>query len=127
MSQRKLIICVDDEKMVLDSLQTMLARNFGNRFELEFAESAEEAIEIIDDLVKYHELYVVVTDWLMPDMKGDEFLCEVKSKYPKIKTIMLSGQADPASVHKAIENEWLDHFLSKPWEEKELVERIKNG
>ena len=70
------IVCVDDEKIVLDSLNSQLTRNFGKNFNYEFAESAKEALEIIEELHKADDemIYVVISDWLMPGMKGDELL-----------------------------------------------------
>ena len=124
MKLRQVIICVDDEKIILDSLQKMLIRNLGKDYQLEFAESAEEAFEIIESLDRDQQLFVIITDWLMPTMKGDEFLSRIKSNHPGIKTIMLSGQADQKAVNIAKDNSFLDYFISKPWEEKELIHLI---
>lgn len=121
------IICVDDEKIVLDSLNSQLIRNFGNEFNYEFAESAEEALQIVDDLrVEADEIiYVVISDWLMPGMKGDELLEEVRKKVKNVKTILLTGHID-SSIVKSIKDSKKNGIkcIYKPWNEKDLIQLI---
>jgi DNA-binding NtrC family response regulator len=123
------IICVDDEKMVLDSLNSQLTRNFGSHYNYEFAESAEEALKIIDELVSDEEevVYVVISDWLMPGMKGDELLTVVRQRINNVKTILLTGHIDNAVV-KAIEQKKNGEIkcIYKPWNEKDLIELIED-
>ncbi|MCS7189292.1 MAG: response regulator, partial [Bacteroidia bacterium] len=84
---KRAILCVDDEKIVLDSLQDQLRSTFGDEFEYEIAESVEEAWEVIDDLVSQgYEMVLVISDWLMPRVKGDTFLIELHQKYPETVT-----------------------------------------
>ena len=74
-TERKAILCIDDETIILDSLREQLEKNFGEDFIYETAESAEEAFEIIDELEEDGiEIAIIVCDWLMPGMKGDKFL-----------------------------------------------------
>ncbi|OJW83935.1 MAG: hypothetical protein BGO69_09395 [Bacteroidetes bacterium 46-16] len=122
------IVCVDDEKIVLDSLNSQLIRNFGNNFNYEFAESAEEALQIIDELRSESDevIYVVISDWLMPGMKGDELLDEVRKRVDNVKTILLTGHIDN-SVVKAIKSREGDiKCIYKPWNEQELIELISD-
>jgi DNA-binding NtrC family response regulator len=44
---------------------------------------------------------VIVSDWLMPGMKGDDFLVEAHKRVPTVVKIMLSGQAEQAAVDRA--------------------------
>ncbi len=72
------ILCVDDETVILESLQEQISRHFGKQFLYEAAESAEEALEILEDLTDEGvKIVVIVSDWLMPGMRGDEFLVKV--------------------------------------------------
>ena len=122
------IICVDDEKMILDSLSLQLSKAFGDDFLYEFAESADEAFEVIEEFEEEGTpLVVVVSDWLMPRMKGDEFLVKLHERFPEVVKIMLSGQADPASVQNAKEHANLHQFVKKPWKEEELVAAIRSA
>ncbi len=69
------ILCVDDEALILLAIKEELKNAFGGRFLYETALTADEGIQIIQDLVEDGiRLVLVITDWLMPGMKGDEFL-----------------------------------------------------
>mgnify|MGYP000479082743 CR=1 FL=1 len=73
------------------------------------------------------DILVIVSDWLMPGIKGDDFLIMVHQKYPKIVKVMLTGQADEVAIARVKEQANLHRCLYKPWERKELVETIKSG
>lgn len=121
----KAILCVDDEKIILDSLKTQLEIKFGERFMYETAESAEEAWEVIDELGDDDvEIVMVISDWLMPKVKGDEFLIAVHNKTPAVKTILLTGQADDSAVQNAVQNANLFAYIRKPWKTEQLMARI---
>src|SRR6185369_8545455 len=93
------ILCVDDDTTILLSLKEQLKKRFHSRYRYETAESAEEALEILDELVGDGvKVLIIVSDWLMPGIKGDEFLAIVYEKYPKIFTVMLTGQASDEAV-----------------------------
>lgn len=127
MSQ-SVILCVDDEKVVLDSLKIQLKREFGDNYIYEFAENADDALEIIAELEKENKtILVIVSDWLMPGIKGDEFLIRVHEKHPDIVKVMLTGQADENAITKVKEQANLHACLYKPWSGEELVETIKSG
>ena len=123
---RKAIICVDDESIILDSLREQLEKDFGEEYLYEVAESAEEAFEIIDDLEEEGiDIAIIVCDWLMPGMKGDKFLLQIDLKYPRGVKILLTGQADQNSVNTL--EELADQFtlVPKPWNKEELIQIIK--
>lgn len=128
MAGSRAILCVDDEKIVLDSLQEQLRMTFGDKFQYEIAESVDEAWEVIDELVADgFEMVLVISDWLMPRVKGDKFLVDLHSKYPQAVTIMLTGQADQEAVQNAMENANLYAYVRKPWREEELIDRVNNA
>jgi CheY-like chemotaxis protein len=119
------ILCVDDEVVILDSLKEQLKRQFGNLFIYEVAESAEEAWGVIEDLqAEDIDIIVIVSDWLMPGTKGDDFLIQVHQRFPHLTTIMLTGQADETAIEKAKKEANLHACLYKPWTEAELVNII---
>ncbi len=128
MMTKPVILCVDDEKVILDSLKIQLKKEFQDTYLYEAAESADEALEIIEELQEDEiAILVIVSDWLMPGMKGDEFLIEVHKRFPKIVKIMLTGQADEQSVEKAKKYANLQSCLHKPWNGEDLIENIKSG
>ena len=126
--EKGVLLCVDDELIVLTALKDQLRRAFGNDFHIDVAESAEEALELLDELSEQgHRLLVIVSDWLMPGMKGDEFLVEAHRRFPTVVKIMLSGQAQQEAVDRAKREAGLHEFLAKPWNAAELVETINQG
>jgi CheY-like chemotaxis protein len=125
---KPVILCVDDESIVLQSLRTQLERALGDGYSYELAEDAEEAIEVINELNEEQtSILVIVSDWLMPGMKGDELLIRIHQEFPNIIKILLTGQADAVAIQRAKEQANLHECLFKPWSEEELVNTIKSG
>jgi len=125
---KKALICVDDEPIILDSLREQLEKHFGDQYIYETADSAEEALEIIDELDDDDiEIAIIVSDWLMPGMKGDKFLLNVDLRYPRVVKVLLTGQADQKSIETL--EELADRFalVPKPWNKDELINVIING
>ncbi|NET44991.1 response regulator [Okeania sp. SIO2B3] len=119
------ILCVDDETVILETLQEQISRHFGDQFVYEAAESAEEALEILEELDEEGvKIVVIVSDWLMPGMRGDEFLVQVHQQFGDIKTIMLTGQADELAIQRAKKEANLYSCIYKPWREAELIKII---
>jgi CheY-like chemotaxis protein len=122
------ILCVDDEVVILDSLKEQLKRKFGDRFIYEVAESASEAWEVIEELQQDEiQVIAIVSDWLMPGIKGDEFLIQIHERFPKLITVMLTGQADEEAIARAREHANLHACLHKPWTESELTQIITSA
>ncbi len=78
MINKPVIVCVDDEKIVLDSLRKELRTAFNNEIIVEIAESGDEALELIrEHNLEGNDVPIIVCDYIMPGMKGDELLIEV--------------------------------------------------
>jgi serine phosphatase RsbU (regulator of sigma subunit)/CheY-like chemotaxis protein len=128
MSVKRYILCVDDEKSVLTSLKQELRAGIGDDYSFEIAESGEEALEIAQHLTtKGHELPVVISDQLMPGMKGDEFLVNLNSFQPKTRKILLTGQASAAAVGNALNQANLFRFLNKPWSAEDICQTVQEA
>ena len=124
----KAILCVDDENIVLLSLRDQISRYFGDRYRYEMAESADEAWEIIEDLYNIGvRILIIVADWLMPGIRGDEFLIQVHQRFPEIVTVLLTGHADQAAIQLARQQANLYAYLTKPWNEANLIQIIQSG
>ena len=125
---KKVILCVDDEKIILTSLKTQLKERLGSEYIYEMSENAIEAMELIEELNDDDiGIIVIVSDWLMPGIKGDEFLIKIHEKYPNIVKVMLTGQADIKAIENAKKNANLYACLTKPWGVDVLVNTIKSG
>lgn len=122
------IFCVDDEKIVLNSLKTELKNAFGNTYIIETAESGIEALEAINSLLDLnYEIKVVIADYAMPVMKGDEFLMKLHEKSPLTLNILLTGQATLEGVTNSINYAGLYRYISKPWQTDDLVLTVKQA
>ncbi|MBW4496031.1 MAG: response regulator [Oscillatoria princeps RMCB-10] len=115
------IICVDDDATILDSLKIELEAAFGDECSLEMAEGGNEALEVLSELLQDEcEVAVIIADYIMRDMKGDELLKRSHEMSPKTRTIMLTGQADISGVANAINYAKLYRYMAKPWQAEDL-------
>ena len=73
------------------------------------------------------EVAIIVCDWLMPGMKGDQFLLQIDLKYPRVIKILLTGQADQESVDNLEDLADLFTLVAKPWNKEELITIVNNG
>lgn len=127
MSKKKVILCVDDEETILKSLKAQVKKHFSKGYTYECAESAGEALELIEELTEEGaQIMVIVSDWLMPQMKGDELLIQVHQQFPDIVKVMLTGQANEDAVERARREADLQYCLHKPWSEQELIAILKS-
>jgi DNA-binding NtrC family response regulator len=115
------IAIVDDEEMVLTSLRSFLMLE--TDYEVETFSSPKRALE---DL-KEKNLDLIVSDYLMPEMNGIEFLLEVKKLHPFATRILLTGYADKENAIKAINEVGLYQYVEKPWDNDDLRITIQNG
>ncbi|NJO00970.1 MAG: response regulator, partial [Bacteroidia bacterium] len=91
---RSVVVCVDDENIILKSLQAELRNAIGDHHIIEIAESGEEAIELIEEYLEdNYQVPVVICDYIMPQMKGDEALKRIHQISPQTLKIMLTGQS----------------------------------
>ena len=128
MTNKDVILCVDDEQIILNSLSKQLLRKFGSRFEYEFAESAEEALQLIDELTESnYTVAMLISDQIMPGMGGDELLTIFHAKFPKSMKILLTGQASLNSAMNAINKADLYRYLTKPWNEDDFLLTVEKG
>ena len=125
---KPVILCVDDEVVILDSLKIQLRTAFKDKYTYEVAENVEEAWEILEELQEEKaDILVIVSDWLMPGTKGDEFLVKVHHTFPQVLKIMLTGQASEDAIERAINEANLYRCLHKPWNSDELITTIQSG
>jgi diguanylate cyclase (GGDEF)-like protein len=126
LDQGDIILCVDDDSTVLSALRSLFAKHFGSELQVEFAESGDEALEIAADIrAQGRELGLVITDFMMPGMKGDEFLVRLHEQSPGTVKIMLTGQSDLSGVKRAINEANLYRFLEKPFLNEDIVLTVR--
>lgn len=121
MDEEVRILCVDDEENVLRALKRLFLED---DYEILTATSGDEGLEILEGS---EPIYVVISDYRMPEMDGIEFLKQVRKRWPDIIRIVLSGYADIASVVDAINEGHIYKFMPKPWNDDELKVTIANA
>ncbi|MDX1977745.1 MAG: response regulator [Pseudanabaenaceae cyanobacterium bins.68] len=123
--KRLAIICIDDEKVVLDTLRLELEKVLGGHCLIEVAESGQEALEVLAELLSDdYEVAVAISDYIMPGIKGDELLKQIHQLSPKTLNILLTGQADAHAVGNAVNQAQLHRYIAKPWNGIQLSETI---
>lgn len=124
---RPVILCVDDEPLILEALKTELRNRFASRFAYETALDGREALDLIAELAAEGVTVVmVVSDWMMPGLKGDEFLSLVHERWPAIHTVLVTGHADREALARLASEGGKDvHVLSKPWKSADLLSLVE--
>ncbi len=125
---KPVIICVDDENIITDALKDQLERNFGGKYDIETSDSGDDAVELLEELMEDGvDVPVIIADYIMPGMKGDELLSETHRKSPNTLNILLTGQANLEGVTNAINRANLYRYISKPWDQEDLEMTVKEA
>jgi len=120
-NKNQTIIIVDDEEMVLTSLNSFLSLE--TEYKIKTFTSAKKALEFI----KNNDVGLVVSDYLMPEMDGITFLAKVKEIRPQVPRIILTGYADKENAIKAINDVGLFQYVEKPWDNEDILIIFRNG
>jgi serine phosphatase RsbU (regulator of sigma subunit) len=115
------IAVVDDEEVVTRTIATFLGLE--TDYDVHTFQSPAAALEAMD---RTHA-DLVISDFLMPEMNGLEFLAEVKRRYPETVRILLTGYADKESAIRAINEVEIFQYIEKPWDNDQLAMVIRNG
>ena len=111
------IICLDDDRDFLNSLKISLPLKFRDKpnCTILFMDNPLETLEMIRDLVESNEeIALLVTDQMMPNMQGIDFLKEAMKMTPRSMRVLLTGYAGMDSAVMAINENILDKYLTKP-------------
>ncbi|MHB8746418.1 MAG: response regulator, partial [Gammaproteobacteria bacterium] len=114
------VLFVDDEQNILASLRR-LVRPQGYRVFI--AASGAEGLEIIER----ESIDLVVSDMRMPGMDGAAFLAAVAQRRPDTVRILLTGYSDMASTIDAINKGGIYRYLTKPWEDNDLLLTVQSA
>ena len=118
---REVVLIVDDEEMVLTSLESFLALE--TEYEVDTFLSPREALVRAGEV----EVNLIISDYLMPDMDGISLLSKVRKIKPEVTRIILTGYADKENAIKAINEVDLFQYIEKPWDNDQLLIIIRNG
>jgi len=119
-TDRHRILCVDDEPNVLNALKRLLRRE---AYDMLTAASGREGL----DLLARHSVHLVLCDQRMPEMNGNEFLEQVRDRYPDIVRISLTGYTEVDAITDAINRGHIYKFFLKPWNDQQLKLEIRQA
>lgn len=114
------LLILDDEINILNSLKRVLRKE---PYELIVATRCDEALSLIDTTPPT----VILSDYLMPEMNGLQFIMEARKKAPDAVSLIFSGYADMDALIRAIREGGVYNFISKPWEDEFLKVEIKKA
>ncbi len=115
------IVVVDDDKIVTSSLKTLFKlEGFCNA---KYFNDPKEAVEYLN----LEKPDLILSDFLMPEMNGLEFLSKAKEIHSEVSMILLTGYADKENAIRAINEIGLYKYIEKPWDNDDLIMSIKNG
>ena len=92
----------------------------GREYEVHLAGSGQEGIEIL----RKHEIKVIITDQRMPEMTGIQFLEKIIPDYPNCIRMILTGFSDIEAIIQAINTGRVYRYITKPWNKEELKMNI---
>ncbi len=118
-SNLPVLVIVDDDLAVLNGLKRLLRRDykihaFSNPFEVE-------------PFLEENEVDLILSDEMMPGLRGSEMLSRIHIKHPDLCKIILSGQAEKDDIARAINKGGIFAFLFKPIDKDQLIQTITNG
>ncbi len=115
------IVVVDDDETLISTFKTLFyLEEFTNA---EFFCDPRNALEYLKD----NTPDLIISDFMMPEMNGLEFLSEANKLYPEVSKILLTGYADKENAIRAINEVGLYKYITKPWDNDDLILNIKNG
>jgi response regulator RpfG family c-di-GMP phosphodiesterase len=120
------LLLVDDDPLILDVLRIQLEQIIPTHVVIERASSGEEGLQLMKELAQegVAPVEIIISDYFMPGLIGTDFLLRAHVVNPLSKKILLTGQADEATVNKILEETNLFHFMTKPWSSQELKQLI---
>jgi DNA-binding NtrC family response regulator len=124
---KEVILCVDDEAVILLAMKFLLKNALGTSYLIECASRAGEALEIMSELKeKGFTVRLLITDWLMPGLKGDDLLRTARGIQPGLRSIMITGQAKQKVLDDLIAEGLVDSVFYKPWNEEAFMRTVKD-
>lgn len=115
------ILILDDEENVVNALKRSLRKV--DDWEVDTFTSGAEALKHAESL----SYDLCLSDFRMPEMNGVEFLTEIKKIQPNSARIILSGHTDLKVLVGAINDAEIYRFISKPWNDYELILTIEQA
>ncbi len=119
-STQRTLLLLDDEPNITSALTRLLRRE---GYQILVAHHPTEAFE----LLATHPIGVILSDQGMPEMSGIEFFSRAKRLYPDVVRIIFSGYTDLKLVAEAFNQGSIYKYITKPWDDKEVVATVREA
>jgi CheY-like chemotaxis protein/glycine cleavage system H lipoate-binding protein len=116
------VLVVDDEEVVLQSVRRVLKADDEHEFLVDAVLSAAEGL----DLMGRKSYDIVITDLMMPNIDGLQFIDRIGQTDPHAKVIMITGYATMRTALQALRKGAFD-YIAKPFTKEELRNVVKNA
>ncbi|WP_256004446.1 hybrid sensor histidine kinase/response regulator [Pedobacter deserti] len=113
------VLYIDDEESNLVAFRA----GFRRQYEIYTALSAVEGIELLENV----EIHVILADQKMPEITGVEFFRRISETFPDPVRILLTGYTNIEALADAINHGDVYRYVTKPWNDLELHNSIKNA
>jgi len=115
------VLVVDDEEFIIKSMRRTLRRE---GFEsIISALSAEQGIKLLENT--QNQFFLIISDQRMPGMNGSEFLEKSILLSPESRRMLVTGYSDLDDAIDAVNKGEIHQYISKPWDEEDLILRIR--
>lgn len=112
------LLVVDDEEGILKAIKRSFNRT---KYQVFTASSAKEGLKILEE----HDFQVVLSDFRMPDVDGGTLVKTIKKSYPHIVSMIITGYADFDAAVDVMNSGAAYKFLSKPWNNQQLIDEVE--
>ncbi|HHL39588.1 MAG TPA: response regulator [Deltaproteobacteria bacterium] len=114
------LLIVDDEASILSSLVRLFRRE---DFRVLTATSGRNALKLLEE----NDVSLIISDYRMPETDGVELLSRAREISPDTIRIILTGYADLDAAVDAINKGEVYKFITKPWNNEELLQTVKRS
>ncbi len=119
MTDLPLVLVIDDELRSVEALERILEEDF----QIRKAVSIRDAEAILEEEI----IQVVLCDQRMPEMTGVEFLKGVRSRWPDVVRMIISGYTDAQDIISGINDAGIYQYVTKPWQPETLILSLRNA
>lgn len=114
------LLIVDDEPRIASSLERMLRKE---GYTIHTVQSGKEGLNVL----AAHDVGVVLSDFMMPEMNGVVFLEKAKEQKPDLVEILITGHASLENAVSAINQLHLYGYVKKPWDMEDLKATLRRA
>jgi diguanylate cyclase (GGDEF)-like protein/PAS domain S-box-containing protein len=125
---KPIILCIDDERLILSCLGEQLNRHLGNEYDIELVDDATEVLDLLAQFTAEGiSVPLLISDQMMPKLSGDELIIQVHAQYPHMLKMLLTGYSSTEAIINVVNTAELYRYLSKPWDEMDLILTVREA